>query len=435
MNILHITTHLGGGVGKAISGIAIQAAQCGINSHRICLLQFPEKDEYIRKCRENGVLVQVFDSYIDWFTWADVIVLSWWNHPEMSRFLVNLPRSDKPYILWSHINGVFYPTIPFWLTQAFDRVLFTSPWTMQNPIWTNEQQQKVSMMADVVYGMGQFIPDSFPKKLDYTQKDVFIVGYIGTLNYAKIHPQFALYCLAAEKKIPNIKFILVGDCDNKLKSDIYNMGLEQYVTFTGFVSNAVELLQSFDAFGYLLQPKHYGTTENALIEAMLCGVPVIARRQNVEQFIIPQQCGYLIETPDEYAQVLYDLYKQPKLREKIGKQAQQYIIRNYNTLQNLDVFHKACEKAIENKQGTRDFSYFGKNAWEWFLACLNEEDRMYFIQINKLLSSGNLEEQEKAKRMLIDCPSIFKEKRKSSLRHFYEIYSDNIELKRINMFL
>lgn len=435
MKILHVATHLGGGVGKAISGIAIQAAQQGIHSHRICLLQQPEKDEYVRRCKENGVFVQLFDDCTEWFNSADVIVVSWWNHPQMSRFLVQLPQCNKPYILWSHVNGAFYPVLPFWLTQAFDWVLLTSSWTLHNPAWTLEQQRKASMRADIVYGMGQFIPSALPQKLDYTQKDRFTVGYVGTLNYGKIHPQFTSYCLAAVKKIPNIQFVLVGDCDHKLQADIQRMGLESYVTLTGFVSNVMEWMQSFDVFGYLLQPKHYGTTENVLLEAMACGVPVIARRQNVEQVIVPREAGYLIETPDEYVQALYRLYTQPALRERMGKQARQHTIKQYNTVDNLEVFHNACQKAIQNPQGTRDFSSFGNSAWEWFLACLNKEDKLYFIRVNELLSSQNQAEQEKAKQLLADCPLIFREERKSSLRHFSATYPHDKQLKRIADFL
>lgn len=431
MKILHVATHLGGGVGKAISGIAIQAMQQGTHSHRICLLQSPEKDEYVRQCKENGVFVQLLEECHQWFKWADVIVVSWWNHPVMSRFLVHLPECDTPYVLWSHVNGAFYPMLPFLLTQAFDRVLFTSPWTLHNPAWTLEQQRKVSARADVVYGMGQFIPSKLPQKLDYAQRDSFIVGYVGTLNYGKIHPQFTSYCLAAVKKIPNIQFVLVGDCDHKLQEDIQKMGLESHVTFTGFVSNVVEWVQSFDVFGYLLQPKHYGTTENVLLEAMACGVPVIARRQNVEQFIVPPEAGYLIDTPDEYAQALYHLYTHPELRERMGRQARQYIISKYNAVENLEAFHRACELAIDYPQGTRDFSFLGDTAWKWFLACLTQQDKLYFMRINELLLSKNQAEQQKTKQLLAECPLIFREERKSSLRHFSATYPQDKTLKRI----
>ena len=91
MKILHIAAHLGGGAGKAISGIAIQGQQFFKDTHRILLLQQPEKTVYVQECWRNGVEVSNWNDNLVLLGWADVVVVSWWNHPVMSLFLSELP--------------------------------------------------------------------------------------------------------------------------------------------------------------------------------------------------------------------------------------------------------------------------------------------------------------------------------------------------------
>lgn len=157
MNILHITTHLGGGAGKAVSGAAIQGQLMFGDEHRILLLQQPEKTGYVQECRENRVKVAVWSGDQALLHWADAIVVSWWNHPVMARFLRTFPQTSAALLLWCHVNGCHYPYLPFPLASVFDAVLFTSPYSLENPRWTTKEQRQVS--SQVVYGMGDFHPE------------------------------------------------------------------------------------------------------------------------------------------------------------------------------------------------------------------------------------------------------------------------------------
>ena len=50
IKILHITTHMGGGVGKVISDLAVHDTQY---THSILLLEEPEKKQFIDKCNKS----------------------------------------------------------------------------------------------------------------------------------------------------------------------------------------------------------------------------------------------------------------------------------------------------------------------------------------------------------------------------------------------
>ena len=431
MNILHVTVHLGGGVGKAIAGIAIQGQRDTNDCHKILLLQPPEKEGWVQKCQENDISVVQWDGNQQIFRWADVLVVSWWNHPAMVQFLANIPCCDAARVLWCHVNGVYYPVLPFCLAAAFDRVLFTSPYSMQNPAWTEEEQRIVQSRASLVYGMGQFRPAEIQPKEYYRSKDSFVIGYVGTLNYGKIHPEFVSYCRAACEKVANLHFVMVGDRDSKLEQAVYHAGLTERFTFTGFVNDVLSYMRTFDVFAYLLNPTHYGTTENVLLEAMACGLPVVALRQNVEQYIVPQGAGFLVDSQQKYGETIAYLANHPDVCLQMGNYARKHVVATYDAAQNAVELRRACEAAILEPNRKGSLAEIGHSPWEWFLACLSLHDKQYFLTIEKKLRSNEEYERQEAVKCLQTCPPIFREKHKSSLLHFAETYPDDDILRSL----
>lgn len=431
MNILQIAVHLGGGVGKAIAGMALQGRQDTRDCHRILLLQAPEKEGWVRQCRENGISVTVWDGTAEPFGWADVLVVNWWNHPVMAGFLANFPDSPAARVLWCHANGVHYPVLPYGLAAAFDRVLFTSPYSIENPFWTKIQREDIRNRADVVYGMGQFQPAAMAPKT-YDRADAsFVMGYVGTLNFGKIHPEFAAYCKAARERVPNLRFVLIGDRDAQLERSMAAAGLAGDVTYTGFVDDVPGHMRTFDAFGYLLNPTHYGTTENVLLEAMACGLPVLALRQNVEQFIVPPDGGVLVETPGEYAEAVAYLAGHPQERARMGRCARQHVIQTYDAARNAAEFRRACEAAGRAPRNRRARLELGPSPWHWFLSCLSPQDKTCFLSAQQKLQACDRGQWQQAVHMLRTCPAIFREQRKSSLLHFADTYPKDAILQSV----
>lgn len=422
MNILHIAAHLGGGAGKAISGIAIRGQQDFPDTHRILLLQQPEKSGYVQECRDNGVQVSVWNGNEAPLQWADVIVVSWWNHPTMARFLRNFPVLTAPVLLWSHINGCHYPMLPYQLAAAFDGVLLTTPYSLENPVWTGEEREQIREYAALVWGIGRFAPEEIEPKAAYHGRDSFTVGYAGTLNYGKLHPQFVSYCKTVCDKIPTARFVMAGDRDQTLEQDVRLAGLEDRFEFPGYVADVPALMRTFDVFGYLLNPEHYGTTENVLLEAMACGLPVIALRQNVDQFIVSPEVGYLVQTPRQYAEQLEILWRDPALRERLGYSARTYVIKQYSAAENTARFRAACLRAAEGVYREHDFSFLGDSPWDWFLYCLDGPDRQLMEQAQALSAQGRTRE---IGTLLRQCAPILREERKSSLRHFASAYPED----------
>ena len=425
MKILHIAAHLGGGAGKAISGMAIQGQRDFPDEHRILLLQQPEKNDYVRQCLENHVSVQVWDGTSGDLQWADITAVSWWNHPAMAGFLRSFPRQSSPLLLWSHVNGCHYPFLTCQFAKAFDGVIFTSPYSFENQTWTEGERKEMKELADVVYGMGQFDPQKMEPKADLSASNYFVIGYVGTMNYGKLHSAFTDFCKEVCVRVPQARFVMAGDRDAQLEHDIRAAGLTDRFTFLGFTADVPTLMRTFDVFGYPLNPEHYGTTENVLLEAMACGVPPVVLRQNAEQFIVPQAEEYLADSPRQYACRIEFLWKHPAQRMALGRRARAYVLAHYDAKKNTVKFHDACERAIKNCKNTHDFSFLGGSPWQWFLYCAGEENRLRLETARTSLESGM---EEEALRQFLACPSIFREARKSSLRHFAAIYPKDPQL-------
>lgn len=425
MNILHIAAHLGGGAGKAISGIAIQGQQLFSDTHRILLLQQPEKDGYVKECDAQGIEIQLWTGDYELLRWADVIVVSWWNHPAMAAFLQELRRISAPLLLWSHINGCHYPILPYDFASAFDGIMITSPYTLQNPHWRVSERQAIQ--AEIVWGIGRFAPENIPVKTGYQNKDIFTIGYVGTLGYGKIHPRFVEYCNAVCHAVPEARFVLAGDPDAALARDLSAAGLSGRIEFTGYVSDVPALMCSFDAFGYILNPEHYGTTENTILEAMACGIPVVAALQGAERFIVPASAGVLVSSPEDYAVQMAFLWKHPALREQLGRGARAHVLQKYRSAENTTRFRGCCCRAMESTRKKHDFSNMGDTPWEWFLFCLDSGNRQRMETLRQALEAGD----SSAGALLEHCPPILWEDRKSSLRHFADVYPNDRTLRMI----
>ena len=110
---------------------------------------------------------------------------------------------------------------------------------------------------------------------------------------------------------------------NRLQSLTSELGISHMVTFTGAVPQD-ELPNYYGAADIFVLPSHYESFGLAALEAMACGIPVVASRVGgLKAFIRDGETGYLIpwRCAEPFAQRLDMLLANPALRETMGRAA------------------------------------------------------------------------------------------------------------------
>ncbi len=430
MKILNVSAHMGGGVGKALFGMLDRAEADAEN--RVLLLEEPVKSLYVDQCREKNIDVRVERGdrrqTIELIRWADVIVINWWNHPAMTRFLMDFPEIKARLVLWCHVNGCTYPFLPYRFTTLFDKIFFTTEYSRHNLLWSDVQSEEIAGKSEVVYGMGDFRAEAICPKTDYSIQDKFVIGYAGTISYAKMHGEYLAFCRRVADVIRNVCFLMVGDADEGFVRDVKDNGLEEYFVFTGYVEDVYPYYRKMDVLGYLLAEDNYATTENVLLETMAAGVPVVVLGNKPEEYIVNYgNNGFLAYSQDEYVDIILRLYRSVELRQKIGQNARRDVMLHYSCEKNKQKYYRALREVCLRERTKISFApVMGPNAFQWFLACTGS-DREFFETFR------DKTEAEKIK-FFECCSEIYLKETKGSIRH-YGAYFEDKELERLIAFM
>jgi glycosyltransferase involved in cell wall biosynthesis len=85
----------------------------------------------------------------------------------------------------------------------------------------------------------------------------------------------------------------INNCEAELREFVQARGLQHGVRFTGDVRNVHEYLQASDIFVFPTEKEAFGI---ALVEAMACGLPVIATPTGgIKEIVVDRQNGLLVE--------------------------------------------------------------------------------------------------------------------------------------------
>jgi lipopolysaccharide/colanic/teichoic acid biosynthesis glycosyltransferase/glycosyltransferase involved in cell wall biosynthesis len=147
-----------------------------------------------------------------------------------------------------------------------------------------------------------------------------------------------------------------GPLSAELRAEAKALNLKN-ITWTGDVSNVSELLAQHDVF--VLLSDHEGMPITVL-EAMRAGLCVLASSlPGIREQIIPYQDGVLTaNTPDAVAEKLLQLVRDPHLRKRLGRAAQQTFESAFAAEpmaeRVLQVYRQCTQETAETKRLTQD---------------------------------------------------------------------------------
>ena len=133
--------------------------------------------------------------------------------------------------------------------------------------------------------------------------------------------------------IPEIKFVIcgTGPLMQKLKERVHDLKLENQVQFLGRVSRE-SLLNIYQNATLQVVPSIYEGLPTVILEGMSCGLPIVATDIGGNRDIIVHgQNGLLVPpaSPSSMADMIVKLWSSDNLREELGKNARETILRKF----------------------------------------------------------------------------------------------------------
>jgi len=318
MRILHVTPHLGGGVGKAHA--ALSAVLPEIVQQTFVLLEPPRERRYIDRIEAAGARVLTADNlaHVAALTRdSDIVQFEFWNHPRMFECLTRTEFPAMRSVFWSHISGIARPLIQPALMAEAARFVFTTEASLASAsvaVLRRRTHKKISVINS---GFG--FPDAAPR---IARRRAPGIAYLGTVDFVKMHPGFFDAIDAVGDDSVHVAVWGEVDPQGAVVARANAMRHPDRVEFMGRTSDAAAALASADIFFYPLQRDHYGTAENALVEAMSLGLAPLVLDNPAERAIVQDgQTGFIASSIDEIGSLLEMLLLLPDIREKISRNA------------------------------------------------------------------------------------------------------------------
>jgi sugar transferase (PEP-CTERM/EpsH1 system associated) len=158
--------------------------------------------------------------------------------------------------------------------------------------------------------------------------DELVIGCVGRMNLVKDYETMLRAAASFSRSCTSWRLILVGDGPERERLEelaVQSSALRGHVHFLGTTSRIPELLNALDV--YVLSSIIEGIS-NSLLEAMATSLPVIATATGgTPEVVLDGESGLLIRSgaPEELAERLLDLYRDPKERERLGAAARRRV--------------------------------------------------------------------------------------------------------------
>jgi glycosyltransferase involved in cell wall biosynthesis len=132
--------------------------------------------------------------------------------------------------------------------------------------------------------------------------DHILVGAIGNIRRPKAYEVLLRAAHALANRSDRYHFAIAGDATNKLGAELLELrrqlGLGSRVSFLGLRTDVVTILNNLDIFALSSRTEGFSI---ACIEALACGVPVVATRSGGPEQILNAECGVLVPVDDPEA--------------------------------------------------------------------------------------------------------------------------------------
>ena len=152
------------------------------------------------------------------------------------------------------------------------------------------------------------------------------------------------------KVFPSVKFLVIGDGPQKdeLQNQARIIGVENAFRFVGFRTDTERILPFCHIFTQLASREGFGL---AMVEAMACGVPVIAALSApIPEIVTNRVNGLTIEIGDieELSSAICLLLANPSLRQTLSRNALEMVHQRFDIQRTANELEQLYQKLLSN---------------------------------------------------------------------------------------
>ena len=423
ITILHITPHLGGGVGRVLLSFLENTDGSG-HSHKVLCLDYANESATDALKKIGVALIDKIATnhkrIITEVKNADIVIIHWWNHPLLSNLLITTPLPPSRAVIWSHVAGHHPPQV---FTEPLlnypDFFVFTTEYSRSSPCFKNLERNDSTRFFTIPSCI-----DTGPlHNIEKNPHPTFNIGYIGTVDYSKIHVDFIQMSIDAAKGLEGIKFIVCGGPSHKeLEMEASAKGAAGLFQFEGPVSKIEDYLKVFDLFGYPLSPWHYGTAEQALVEAMSAGVPPLVLNNGAESFILENGVtGFIAKDSGEYSSMIKRLYNSRETLSQLSKQIRQIAKEKFSMQKMIDDWNDLFDSLMRKEKSTKHWNHSFVNA-------KNVSPSMVFLE--SIGSCGEMFKSHDKIQKLVNSSPLWRAKTKGTPLHYASFFPNDPDLTK-----
>ncbi len=201
------------------------------------------------------------------------------------------------------------------------------------------------------------IDSSLQRELSIPDQHI-VIGSVGRLVSVKNYPSLIKGFSLVQKVNPNTHLVLAGDGPERaeLESQADKLKLANNVHFLGRRDDIPNLMNGFDLF---VLPSFSEGLSNTLLEAMSCGIPVIASNVGGNPEIVkPNVSGFLYPSDDAnaLANILNSLCKAPNDINKLSMLAREHIVNHYSLKAMIGNYEDVYKHQLTSKSVTSMFT-------------------------------------------------------------------------------
>lgn len=172
--------------------------------------------------------------------------------------------------------------------------------------------------------------------------------YVGRLEKEK-NPLAVLKAMVGLDMAMTLTIAGRGSLEKELRHYAAQNGLK--VEFRGNIPNN-QLPQTLNQHELFIMPSFYEGSPKALLEAMACGMAVIATNvRGINEIIHHKENGYLCElSPDSIRKAILTVFEDNDLRNRMGEKACEYILKNCDLEKKIEKELNIFKKIIQSQR-------------------------------------------------------------------------------------